>query len=667
MFFREKKSPTAKQSTLQLVENYRYNDKIRQRVLISLGTHFDLPKKLRAETARVIEHRLLGQDTLWSNKECNEFAERIIKKIQTDGKWYSLRDQITKGQAEETDIFSTAEVFIDQVEHSQSRELGPLLIGCRIWSILGFDQVLTNAGLSGPQIQTAQISILNRLISGDSEHSIPSWIKTTAVEDLIDEKAEEYSFHRFYTITDRLLKKKELIETQLYDNARSHFGHDSSIFLYDLTNTYFEGLQRNNPKAKHNKNQKEKRSDCPQVVVALILDHEGFLRKHFVFDGKLTDGKSLAKILGSLEDEFSKSSLPTIIMDRGIASDENTLLLKSKGLNYIITSRREDEIRLADEFNAPGFKTIKADKNNHVEVSILHEDDEIKLLCKSSGRKNKEKAMRNNREERLEEDICNLHNTVMQGKRINPVDVERSIGRLKERHASVGKYYWIEFKPYHFSYHIPKNKKVSQRLINSLVSRKVKADKYEWSHKKIESELEKLRKKYPEDYSMITINLVAPSLKWGLEDEKRDKLEKTDGNYIIRTNRKDMKDNEIWRMYVMLTRVEKAFRNFKSDLGLRPNYHHLERRVDAHIFVTVLAYHLLHAVEYILRSKDCNLSWRSVKRIASSHCYTTITLPTTSGAVIHLRKPGKPEVVHLDLYEKLEVDYKALETKKIIA
>lgn len=667
MFFREKKSPTAKKPTLQLVENHRDKDKVRQRVLISLGTHFDLPKKLRSETARVVEYKLLGQTTIWCNKEINEYAERIVKKIQTDGKWYSKRDQITKGRAKDNDAFSTAEVFVDQVEHSQNRELGPLLTGCKMWDILGFNKVLKSAGFNDSQIKTAQISILNRLISGDSEHSIPSWIKTTAVEDLIDKKAEEYSFHRFYSITDRLLKKKELIETQLYDNARSYFGHDSSIFLYDLTNTYFEGLQQNNSKPKHNKNQKEKRSDCPQVVVALILDHEGFLRKHFVFDGKLTDSKSLTKIITYLEGEFSKNTLPTIIMDRGIASDDNIKLLKSKDLNYIITSRREDEIKLADKFNKTNFKTIKSDKNNQVEVSIQHEGDETKLLCKSTGRKKKEEAMRNNREKRLEKDICKLNNTIMQGRLINPEDVNRSIGRLKERHSSVCKYYHIEFKPYHFSFHIQNKSKISKRLINSLVSRKGKADKYEWSHKKIVSELEKLQKKYPEDYSMITINLSAPSLKWGLKEDIRDKLEKTDGNYIIKTNREDLKDEEIWKMYIMLTRVEKAFRNFKSDLGLRPNYHQLEQRVDAHIFVTVLAYHLLHAAEYILRSKDCSLSWRSVKRIISSHCYTTITLPTTSGAVIHLRKPGKPEVLHLDLYTKLEVDYKALETGKIIA
>ena len=670
MFFREKKSPTAKNPILQLVESYRVSDKIRQRVIISLGTHFVLPKNMRKETARIIEQKLLGQNTLWTDDRSNTYANRIIKKIQTDGKWQSLRKQVTeKDKSRDASLIEEdiSEVFINQVEHKDARELGPLLIGKRMWYILGFEQSLQGAGFSNPQIKTAQISILNRLISGDSEHAIPSWIKTTGVEDIIDSKAEEYTEDRFYRISDKLLRKKTYIEDSLYANTKSHFKYDSSIFLYDLTNTYFEGQQLNNIKSKYNKNQKEKRSDCPQVVVAIVLNEEGFLRKHFVFEGKLTDGKSLSKILDSLEEEFKLHSLPTIIMDRGIATEENTELLKSKKVHYIIASRREEEMQMADEFSTTNFKIIKQDKNNTVEVKIIESDNEKKLLCKSSGREKKEKAMRNMREERLDEELKKLMDSVMQGNTINPIDVERKIGRLKERHSSVAQYYIIEYTPYKLSFSIKAQQSVSKRIINALASKKKKADSYQWSHKKIEKELDKIKSKYSEQYSKVSVHLTQPNLAWYLEEEKRELRLKTDGNYIIRTSRQDLTDDQIWHTYVMLTRVEKAFRNFKSDLGLRPNFHQLEHRVDAHIFITVLAYHLLHACEYILRSKDCTLSWKSVKRLVSSHIYSTIVLPTTTGAVIHLRKPGMPDTVHQEIYQKLGINFKNLTTTKIIA
>jgi len=165
----------------------------------------------------------------------------------------------------------------------------------------------------------------------------------------------------------------------------------------------------------------------------------------------------------------------------------------------------------------------------------------------------------------------------------------------------------------------------------------------------------------------VEIYLSLPVFEWGLEEEKREQRIKTDGNYILKTNRQDWTDQQIWQTYVMLTRVEKAFRNFKTDLGLRPNYHQLERRVEAHIFITVLAYHLLHTTEYLLRDKGCNLSWKTVKRLVASHTYSTIVMPTANGSVMHLRKPGIPEQVHKDIYEKLEIEYGNLKTTKIMA
>ncbi len=140
-----------------------------------------------------------------------------------------------------------------------------------------------------------------------------------------------------------------------------------------------------------------------------------------------------------------------------------------------------------------------------------------------------------------------------------------------------------------------------------------------------------------------------------------------DGNYLLKTNREDMDDAQIWNTYVMLTLVEKAFRDLKSFLGLRPNYHQLEGRVDGHIFGSILAYDLLHAIEYWLRQKGVHYSWATIKRVVSSHCYSTIILPTKSGAVLHIRKSGIPEAVHQEIYKLLNIDYDNLKTMKITA
>jgi transposase len=190
--------------------------------------------------------------------------------------------------------------------------------------------ILNECGFSDSQVKNAEISILNRLIEQDSEHAILSWIKTVAIDDILGLDTRKYGDDRFYSISDKLLKNKEYIEENLYKREKDLFNLEDSIFLYDLTNTYFEGICAKNPKAQYNGNQKEKRTDCPQVVVALVIDQEGFIKGHRIFNGKMTDVKSLEKILDDLQEDFKDKSLPTIIFDRGMVSEENLNLLKNK-------------------------------------------------------------------------------------------------------------------------------------------------------------------------------------------------------------------------------------------------------------------------------------------------------------------------------------------------
>ena len=260
--------------------------------------------------------------------------------------------------------------------------------------------------------------------------------------------------------------------------------------------------------------------------------------------------------------------------------------------------------------------------------------------------------MRNQAEKRLDEDIAKLAALIHKGQRVDPLAIERSIGRIKERHARVSHYYSIEYI-------------IAKRLRNSLQKLKKRADQYKISHVKLKSELEKLSQKYPQDYPKISITVKEPDFSGEPIDEKRAKLQNLDGNYLLRTNRDDLTDSEIWQMYLMLTRVEAAFRNLKTDLKIRPNFHQKERRVEGHVFITVLAYHLLHAIEHVLRENNCTSSWATVKRVVSSHTYSTITLPSPDGTVIHLRKPSVPEPAHYEIYKMLNIDVAKLPVRKI--
>lgn len=307
------------------------------------------------------------------------------------------------------------------------------------------------------------------------------------------------------------------------------------------------------------------------------------------------------------------------------------------------------------------------DPKKKVEVLLKPVADIVYLLCKTEGRKNKEQAMRNNREIKLERELTNFQNQIQNGRENNPVKIEQRIGRIKERFGKVSQYYEIAYIPLEFSYTFPENEKISKRVSNSLAKLKEKADSNKITFPALEKKLAAMQEKYPSDFEKIKMHLIAPALSWEPIDEIREKEAGLDGNYLLKTNRTDLNADEIWKLYVTLTRIENAFRDLKSYLGLRPNPHHREDRVDGHIFISIQAYHLLHSIEHMLRENDVHSRWATIKRVLSTHAYSTIQLPTTTGPVINIRKPGTPEGIHKEIYDKLEVNYKHLPVRRNLA
>ena len=696
MFFREKTSKHSKLPILQLVENIHTHKGTRQRIVVSLGTYLHIPKQHRRTVARLVKERLLGQHSfIETETSLMVYVDKVVKKIQTEGKWNSAISMAEKRSPKASEQASapepqgspaaspspsklTAEVFVDDVQHGCDRELGPLLIGHEFWNRLHFPTILAACGLMPSQITTAELSVLNRLIAQNSEHSIPDWLNTVAAEELLDVNVDQFGDDRFYRISDTLLKHQEDIETRLYQREQDVFNLSNSIFLYDLTNTYFEGSAAGNQKAEYNGNQKEKRRDCPQVVVALVVDSEGFIRRHRIFHGKMTDATSLKHVIVNVQKEFQDAPLPTLIFDRGVVSKENMELLDSYAngtLKYVIACRPGEESGFIDDFQTQPFCELEGrdpakNTKNTVEIFLKELDGMLYLLCKSQGRKAKESAMRNNVEKKLEAALTHLSTQIHNGKENDPVKIERRIGRMKQRYSSVAKYFTITYTHREFSYSrtldsSSNDMKFPKRLTNSLQTLKDKADSNAISFPALNTRLTAIAAKYPQAYSSLLIHLQQPQLSWETIDEIEEKERKLDGNYLLKTNRTDLQKHQIWHLYMTLSRMENAFRNLKSYLGLRPLYHQKETRVDGHIFISIQAYHLLHAIEYNLRQQGEHSRWATIKRVVSTHRYSTIQLPTVSGQVINIRKPGIAEGIHQEIYQKLGVDSTRLPTQKI--
>ena len=294
MFFKETETDKGKTPVLQLIESVRTSKGPRQRIIVSLGTDIKIPKRLRKQVAHCVKEMLLGQLVIFEDNQVSIYADKIVKKIQTEGKWQKTYDKLKEADNSQKDR-ETAEVYIDEVQHSFSREAGSVLIGNHFWNMLKFPQILAGCGFSKSQIATAEISVLNRLISQDSEHAIISWLNTVAIDEILNVDSSKYGDDRFYRVSDLLLNNQSQIEISLYEHEKDLFNLEDSVFLYDLTNTYFEGQCELNPKAEYGGHQKEKRDDCPQVVVALVIDTNGFIRRHRMFNGKMKDVKNFIK------------------------------------------------------------------------------------------------------------------------------------------------------------------------------------------------------------------------------------------------------------------------------------------------------------------------------------------------------------------------------------
>jgi transposase len=571
-----------------LVESISTPKGPRQKVICSLGDLSPRPREEWLELAQKMEAALAGQSVLF---EQDPQVRGLVERAR----------QQTPRQRDH----KRAWVSVD-IEHSAmecAREGGPVHVGYQFWRRLDFDEVLAEAGLNKRARALSCVMVLNRLIAPSSEHAMPQWIRQSALEDILGVSFETLSDSALYRHLDRLYPKRAIIEAALVERERTLFNLDQTVFLYDLTSTYFEGQALLNPKAKRGYS-RDKRPDCKQVVIGLVINRDGFPQAHEIFDGNTQDRCSLGAMLDVLEARIGLKPGQTVVVDRGMAFDENLAELKSRGLHYVVATRQsERDSWLADFEDLSGFEEVirqpsprnSFQKKSKIQVKLKRFEGASYVLCLSAERKKKDQAIREKQETRLLRDLEKIGARVRKGRLVEPMKIAESIGRLKERYPRVARYYQMSYEP------------------------KTK------------------------------------TFAWSLNKDKRALAEKLDGSYLLKTDRSDLSAEELWRIYSLLTRAENAFRSMKSPLAERPIFHHLEHRVDTHIFLCVLAYHLLVAIEKTLLDEGVHTSWATVRDLLKTHQVATLVLPTDDGAVLRIRKGMVPEPQHRELYDLLGV------------
>jgi len=390
------------------------------------------------------------------------------------------------------------------------------------------------------------------------------------------------------------------------------FNYEQTITLYDLTNTYFEGGAKGVQKAKRGRS-KEKRSDAPLVTLAVMLDSSGFVRKSEIFDGNIGEPTTFIEMLDKLAvpkkdtNLFSKKSL--VVMDAGIASQTNIDYLKNQGYKYIVVSKKKDK-----EFNEDKAVSVKVDKNEQTivrAVKVVNEETkEVELFVHSKAKELKETAMQTRVQNIFIEKIQYLKDGLPLKRRTKEYEkVLMAIGRLKEKYSTVAQYYNIDIK------------------------------------------------KDPNSKNAIDIT-------W---EEKKSLEDKTalNGIYALRSNCTDMDEKTMWRTYTTLTDLEAVFRSLKTDLGLRPIFHQKQSRVDGHLFITLLAYSILHTIRYKLKQNNIHHSWDRIKEILDTTHRVTTSMRCKDGTTLHIRQSELLNEEQKEIYNILGIKHTAGETTRI--
>jgi transposase len=491
-----------------------------------------------------------------------------------------------------------AQVLVDRVRLERTRRFGECFLGLELWRRLELDRLfaplLDRPGDEAdvPWSQVAAVLAINRLCAPGSELAIEQrWFPATALDDLLSIDATKVNDTRLYRCLDRLLPHKTKLEQHLRQRYGELFAAEFDVLLYDLTSSYVEGAAEKNPMMQRGYS-RDHRPDCKQLVIALVVNVEGFPLSYETFDGNRADVTSLEAVVRMVERKYGRARR-VWVFDRGIVSEQNLAMLRRRGGQYLVGTPRSKLKQFERELLAEGWQQARQD----VEVKLVAAPggEETYILCRSTARKEKEQAIRSRFSVRMEKALTALGKRVAEGRLRDRGKIERRLGAIQARHPQV-------------------------------------ADLYELEVIEQQGRL---------------------ALKWQLRRQRSDWQQAREGAYLLRTNLAATDPEKLWKSYIQLTEAEAAFRALKSELAIRPIFHQLEHRTKAHVLVAFLGYALWVTLTHLLQAKGSKLSPMQALAAAATLHSADIVLPTTDGRQIRLRRVTTPTPQLQTLFEQL--------------
>ena len=594
MYFRSslRNNPATNQSEgyWRLVESYRNEfGRVCHRTLHNVGfISFDVDKLVIVQ--RILNNRFERKSSLF--EETDQEALEIADKY-----WQEMVSKKKIDASDATFEKSKRLVDIDTLKHKDAREIGAEWMCYQALEQLQLKEKLTALGWQEEDVQLALTQIISRAVYPFSENRTTRWIKeNSAVCEITGYPINKITKDKLYGSALKLYGIKDKLEKYLSTKTNELFDLQDKIYLYDLTNTYFEGRKVDSKLANFGRS-KEKRSDCKLVVLALVVNVEGFIKYSNIFEGNTTDSVTLPKIIDDLRLQTSEEKRAIVVIDAGIATEENLALIKAKGYDYVCVSRSKIKDYIIDPSNEVKSVLTQNKETITLEKVQAKQNTDYILRVKSPGKELKERSMKTKLEERFLEELKKIEASLSKKHGVKKADkVNQRLGRVIEKYPSIAKFYNLEV--------LNENEQATQITIE----------------KKASSEI---------------------------DDNEL-------GSYFIKTNLNTENELSIWTIYNSIREIESTFRCLKTDLDLRPIYHKNDDATMAHLHLGILAYWLVNTIRYQLKQQKINHNWQEIVRITNTQKVITTYGQNKDDEMIYVRRCTEPDKKVKEIYAKLK-------------
>jgi transposase len=553
-------------------------------------------------TPRGSRHRVVAYVGELSKAERRGWA-RLVRTL--DGKAASAARQLFLFEPPPDDdpVPETVRVRVNGVRVEGTCDFGDVFLALALWRMLGLDEVFEEELPEGreevPWHLMACVLAVARFVEPSSElHVEDTWYRRTTLSELLGIPVDEVEEHRLYRTLDRVLPLKPRIEAHLKERIGELFNPDLDILLYDVTSTYFEGEAKKNPQAKRGYS-RDHRPDAKQVCIGLVVTTDGFPLGYEVFAGNRSDVTTLDEIADAMESKYGKAKRIWVI-DRGIVSEGNLEFLRERGGRYLVGTPRRQLKEFERALLGKDWKEVRPG----IEVKLAGGPggEERFVLCRSADRREKERAMHERFVSRIEKGLTGIEKGLARAKRRRERGgIERRVGKLLGKNSRAAKAFTIDLL---------------------------------------------------ED----TDRAAGLRLSWSRVKEWADWAALSEGCYLLRTNLTDKTPEELWRTYIQLTDVEEVFRAEKTELKIRPIWHQIDKRVQAHVLFSFLAYAMWKTLQTWMERSGLGRGARTVIEEFARIKVADVILPTTAGREVRLSCVTRPDGAQRAIIDRLGLE-----------